>query len=534
MKAFIGIDIGGTKCAVTLARVDEGIHIIDKERFPSNAGSGKDQMLLRIMEGTDTLLKRNALQNSDIEAIGVSCGGPLDSKTGRIMSPPNLPGWDDVPITDILSKRFCVPCFLQNDANACALVEWKIGAGRGTENMIFLTMGTGMGAGIISGGKLLTGANDLAGEVGHMRLTEEGPEGYGKTGSFEGWCSGGGIEKFINAWTENAVKSGKTPAWVSDGHKAIDARILNEYACSGDKDALHLFDLVGEKLGNALSILADILNPEKIVIGSVFQRAESFIRPAMEKSLEKEALPLVRQKLSVLPAETRESLGDYAAIMTALYALGIDPMKKTTETDARVISHLDKLIAKYPHLACVRASLLSAYLCIRDSYQAGGKLLVCGNGGSCADSEHIVGELMKGFYLKRRVTSDENSILSHLQGALSAIALTGHSALSTAFSNDEDADYVYAQQTFGYGRKGDVLIGISTSGNAKNVKYAMLTAKEIGMKTIALTGGTGGALKNIADISIIVPGACPADVQENHLPVYHTLCAMLEASFFAS
>lgn len=532
MKALIGIDIGGTKCAVSLAHVDRGIHILDKYKFPSCAHEGKDRMLLRIMEGVQEILHRNALESADLEAIGVSCGGPLDSKAGRVMSPPNLPGWDNVPLTDLLKERFSVPCFLQNDANACALVEWKLGAGRGSNDLIFLTMGTGMGAGIVSGGRLLTGASDLAGEVGHIRLSEQGPEGYGKAGSFEGWCSGGGIEKFVNAWTKETVSCGKTPEWTKDGYETIDARILNEYAQAGNADALQLFGIIGEKLGSALSILVDAFNPEKIVIGSVFARAEKFIRPEMEKALKKEALPLAAKKLAVLPAETKESLGDYAAIMTALYALGIDPMKETGETDEKVLCHLEKLVNKYAHLACARESVLSSYLLIRDAYLAGGKVLVCGNGGSCADSEHIVGELMKGFYLKRRVTDNTESILSHLQGALPAIALTGHTALSTAFANDEDAAYIYAQQTFGYGRKGDVLIGISTSGNAENVKNAMLTAREIGMKTIALTGGTGGALTEIADISVIVPGTCPADVQENHLPVYHALCAMLEAKFF--
>ena len=532
MKALIGIDIGGTKCAVSLARVNKGLEILDKYKFPSNANEGKDSMLTRIIDSVDTVLNRNALSSSDIEAIGISCGGPLDSKTGRIMSPPNLPGWDDVPLTDILKSRFHIPCFLQNDANACALVEWKLGAGRGANDMIFLTMGTGMGAGIISGGRLLTGASDLAGEVGHIRLTESGPEGYQKAGSFEGWCSGGGIERYINEWTGQAISSNKPPRWALDGCAAFDAKMLNAYAQANDMDALSLFENIGEKLGYALSILTDILNPEKIVIGSIFQRAEDFIRPAMEKALKQEALPLACQKVSVVPAQTKELLGDYAAIMTALYALDIDPMTETDETNPRVLKRLDKLISKYPHLSCVRTSLMDAYIALRDSYSKGGKLLVCGNGGSCADSEHIVGELMKGFYLKRRVTEDKESILSHLQGALPAIALTGHNALSTAFMNDEDAAFVYAQQTYGYGRKGDVLIAISTSGNAVNVQNAVLTAKEIGMKTIAFTGGSGGALKNMADISIIVPGDCPADVQENHLPVYHALCAMLEARFF--
>ncbi|MBQ3079679.1 MAG: SIS domain-containing protein [Clostridia bacterium] len=198
-----------------------------------------------------------------------------------------------------------------------------------------------------------------------------------------------------------------------------------------------------------------------------------------------------------------------------------------------VQDHYDALYMKYPRLQDTKDDLMNAYIALRDSFKSGGKLLVCGNGGSCADAEHIVGELMKGFYLKRRVSGKtESSPINCLQGALPAIALTGHSALSTAFANDEDPAYVYAQQTFGYGRKGDVLIGISTSGNAKNVCLAAETAKEIGMTVIALTGGTGGKLSRISDIAIIAPGSCPADVQECHLPIYHALCAMLEAKFF--
>ncbi|MBQ1258263.1 MAG: SIS domain-containing protein [Clostridia bacterium] len=219
--------------------------------------------------------------------------------------------------------------------------------------------------------------------------------------------------------------------------------------------------------------------------------------------------------------------------MTALYALNIDPLRETGETRERVLTHLDKMSAKHPHLSCVKDSLLEAYIAIRDAFENGGKLLICGNGGSCADAEHIVGELMKGFYLKRPIKSaKEGSVLKKLQGALPAIALTGHAALSTAFNNDEDPAYTYAQQTYGYGRKGDVLIGISTSGNAKNVSNAVLCAKEIGMTAIALTGGTGGRLKELCDVSVIAPGNCPADVQECHLPIYHTLCAMLESAFF--
>ena len=250
------------------------------------------------------------------------------------------------------------------------------------------------------------------------------------------------------------------------------------------------------------------------------------MRGAMEEELKKECITFSLAAVEVVPAETGENLGDYAAIMTALYALGIDPMYAATETNPAVLAHYEKLFSKYPHLECVRDSLMQAYIVLRDAYERGGKLLLCGNGGSCADCEHIVGELMKGFYLKR--PSSENK----LQGALSAITLTGHSALTTAFNNDVDPMLVYAQQVMGYGAPGDVLIGISTSGNAQNVANAVETARRRGLKTIGLTGGSGGRLKELCDIAIVAPGSCPADVQECHLPIYHALCAMLEAHFF--
>lgn len=532
MKYFIGVDIGGTKCSVSLANADKGIRILNLIRFPSNAELGAESMISRIMEALDKLIADSSLSKDDITAIGISCGGPLDSASGRVLSPPNLPGWDDIHLTDLLEKRFGIPAYLQNDANACALAEWKLGAGRGTKDMVFLTMGTGMGAGILSNGRLITGTCDLAGEVGHIRLTDEGPEGYGKNGSFEGWCSGSGIERFIKEWTRRRIAAKNPPAWVKDGRTDIDAKLLNEYAGKSDEDALALFNLIGDRLGRALAIILDMLNPEVIVIGSVFQRAEAWIRPAMEKALKEEALPLSLSHLKVLPAQMGDNIGDYAAIMAAVYALDIDPMQEVGEEDERVLAHLTRLSARYPHLAHLSEDIVKAYTAIRNAYAGGNKLLVCGNGGSCADCEHIVGELMKGFYLKRPVSNDPASVLSHLQGALPAIALTGHPALSTAFANDEDAAYLYAQQTLGYGKKGDVLLAISTSGNALNVINAVMTAKELGLVTIALTGGNGGRLASMADYSIIAPGNCPADVQENHLPVYHTICAMLEAKFF--
>ncbi len=191
---------------------------------------------------------------------------------------------------------------------------------------------------------------------------------------------------------------------------------------------------------------------------------------------------------------------------------------------------------RYPALECVRQDVNDAFEILKSSYENGGKPLVCGNGGSASDSEHIVGELMKGFYRQRPLPEAEKEaigeISAYLQGALPAIALTGHPALATAFLNDVKPDMIFAQQVYGYGREGDVLIAISTSGNSANVLHAVTVAKAKGLQVIGLTGRDGGRLKEVCDVCVTVPARVTAEVQEYHLPVYHTLCAMLEEHFF--
>lgn len=210
-----------------------------------------------------------------------------------------------------------------------------------------------------------------------------------------------------------------------------------------------------------------------------------------------------------------------------------------------VNGQLELLIERYPVLESVKTEIDRAYRVLEECYARGGKLLVAGNGGSCADSEHIVGELMKGFCKRRPVTEEfagalekvdkklGNELAGKLQQGLAAIALTGHPGLSTAFLNDVDGSLIYAQQVFGYGKAGDVFLGISTSGNAKNILYAAVTAKAKGMPVIGLTGKDGGELGKAADVAIIVPETETYRIQELHLPVYHTLCLMLEERFFA-
>lgn len=547
MKPYwIGLDIGGTKCAVLLAKLDAGIHILDKIRFATCSERGFSYTYKRLLQAIEDITARNQLDFSQVEALGISCGGPLDSRRGIVLCPPNLPGWVNIPICDMLCKKFGIPAYLNNDANACALVEWKLGAGRGTENMIFLTMGTGMGAGVIAEGRLIRGFTDMGGEVGHLRLTEDGPIGFGKAGSFEGHTSGGGIRYQAQELTRQLLAQNLTPAWIADGYdiSQIDAKVMAQYARMGNSDAKRFFDQIGSMLGRGLALLTDAFNPERIVIGSIFVRCEDLLRPAMEEALRQEAIPLALKGMSVVPAQTGEMLGDFASIMTALYARNVDPMTEIGETDPCVLKHFHRLFERYPSLEPFRGQVMEAYLLLRNCYEHGGKVLIAGNGGSCADGEHIVGELMKGFLLKRPLLTEQQEAIHQytreflpnaqefLQQGLPAIALTGHTALSTAVANDLHPHLAAAQQIIGYGKPQDVFIGISTSGNAQNVLLAAGTAKAQGLTVIGLTGRTGGRLKNLCDCVLAAPADTPADVQELHLPIYHTLCAMLEAHFF--
>ena len=215
-------------------------------------------------------------------------------------------------------------------------------------------------------------------------------------------------------------------------------------------------------------------------------------------------------------------------------------------TENNINKHIDILIDRYPTLIVCRETIQLAYQHLKDAYSHGRKLLVCGNGGSASDSEHIVGELMKEFKLKREVYKNQAEAMNqidpelgdilarHLQGALPAIALTGHSSLTTAFMNDSNPELIFAQQVNGYGKPGDIFLGISTSGNSRNVLFAAVVAKAKGLKVIGLTGQKPCKLAQLADVCIQVPEVDTYKIQELHLPVYHCLCMMLEEHFFGT
>ena len=301
---YIGIDIGGTKCAV-IAGTGK-MEILEKVSFATETGRGPKYAIGKLLESAEEIASK--LGREGLVSAGISCGGPLDSRKGLIQSPPNLPGWDNINIVKLFTDLLNVPVFLQNDANACALAEWKFGAGKGSDNMIFLTFGTGMGAGIITDGRLYPGTNDLAGEVGHVRLEDDGPEAYGKKGSFESFCSGTGIALIAREKVSAMMNGGQEVPFcrsIEDAGK-LTAKDVADAAFRGDKTAIGIFEDSGRKLGKGLAILIDILNPQLIVIGSIYVRCRQFLEPACMEIIAREALGPSRAVCRVVPAALGE------------------------------------------------------------------------------------------------------------------------------------------------------------------------------------------------------------------------------------
>jgi glucokinase len=316
---LVGVDVGGTKTAVVVGRANgNSLQILDRAVFPTEPLTRHWSDVLRDITGA-----ARRLAADPIEAVGVSCGGPLDSRGGIVQSPPNLPGWDDVPIIRQLSEGLGCAAYLQNDANACALAEWRYGAGRGTRNMVFLTFGTGMGAGLIIDGRLYEGTNDLAGEVGHVRMAEDGPEQYGKTGAFEAFASGSGIAKLARAAAEKRFRTGERVAFCASPAEldSISARDVGEAAEAGDALAVEILATSGHYLGRGLAMIIDIINPQRIVIGSIFARCRRFLQPAMDREIAREALPAAARVCGIVPAELGEKIGDYACLSVAVEGL---------------------------------------------------------------------------------------------------------------------------------------------------------------------------------------------------------------------
>jgi len=317
-KLLVGIDVGGTKTAVVLSR--EPPEVLARAEFATRPAKGPQLALSQMKKSIHDLLPAQGLESTDILRLGVSCGGPLDRVRGIIQSPPNLPTWEDVPLKSVLEEEFKVECLVENDANAGAVAEHRFGAGQGCQHLVFLTMGTGLGAGIITDGRLYRGADDLAGEIGHVRLTRSGPVGHNKAGSAEGWASGGGIAQLAAQSVAAAQKKGKRTLLAEHvrSGRPITAREVGTAAQKGDAVALEIVRSTGERLGEVLAILVDILNPERIVVGGLAMRLGDLLLDPARRVMKREALEPAARVCQVLPAALGESIGDIAALSVAM------------------------------------------------------------------------------------------------------------------------------------------------------------------------------------------------------------------------
>ncbi len=317
---LLGIDIGGTKCGVTLARFDnEQITFLDKISFPTN--KPPQEILDTLINEARQMLVRNNTTADEVTAAGINCGGPLDSKRGVILCPPNLPGWVNIPAVEIFERALGIKCYLQNDAKAGAIAEFYFGAGRGFDNIMFLTFGTGMGCGMILNGQLYCGTNDMGGEVGHIRLDKNGPVGFGKAGSFEGFCSGGGIAQLAKSKITERWQVGQTVSFCQNQEQfdTMSAQVVAQAAKEGDALAKEIFAICGTYLGSALSLFIDILNPQRIILGTIYEKAQELLEPYIMEVVHRETIPFSRDVVKIVPCGLGGQINDYEAVSIALY-----------------------------------------------------------------------------------------------------------------------------------------------------------------------------------------------------------------------
>lgn len=301
VSLILGLDVGGTKTAVVLG-TSRG-EILRRESFLTRTERGFEATFEELVRTAETV-RREA--PAEVAAISVAIGGPLDVKRGILYSPPNLPGWDAIPLKDLLAARLGLPVYVEHDGNAGTLAEFYFGAGRGCRNLIFLTMGTGLGGGLILDGRLYRGTTDLAGEVGHWRIARTGPEAYGKRGSWEGYCAGPGMAKLAARMFPERWGTGVT------------AEDLTRLAHAGDREALKVVRKVGRYLGKGLALLVDALNPELILLGSMALRLGDLVLEPARAVLRREALPAAVAACRIATPELGERLGDVAALCAAI------------------------------------------------------------------------------------------------------------------------------------------------------------------------------------------------------------------------
>ena len=316
-KHVVGIDIGGTKLATVVA--DRTGHILGKVRKPTFAEKGPEYAIRLLFDMVREVVNLAGLEQASISAIGVSCGGPLDTKTGIVYSPPNLPGWDALPLKAKLESEFQVPVTIENDANASALAEFRFGGGRGYNAVLYMTMSTGIGGGIVIDGQVYHGANDSAGEVGHQILLPNGPRcGCGKQGCLEALCSGPAIARRAQAAIQNQLEGEKASTallTLTDGRiEDVKSEHVLAAARTGDALALELVQETAYYMGWGIGNLVNILNPDIVLLGTIAVAAGDLLLDPIRETVLKFAMTRPAEAVNIAPAQLGDALGDLAAV----------------------------------------------------------------------------------------------------------------------------------------------------------------------------------------------------------------------------
>ncbi len=504
-ETIIGFDVGGSKIAVVEG--DDNATLYRRIVLPPEAlyPARFERTFAAMCAAAETLRVQAQAGGRTVSAISVSIGGPLDIERGIIKSPPNLPGWDNLPLKDMLSERLNLPVYVEHDGNAGALAETLFGAGVGKRNVVFLTLGTGLGAGIILDGRIYRGSTDTAGEVGFIHITDDGPVAYGKAGTWESVCSGAGMVKLAPL---------RYPGrWAAD----VTARDLIADVLGGVTEAQALVHEMGEWLGKGAALLVNTLNPELIIVGTLGSvLGDMLLAPARVKMAE-EALPISAAACQIVPSTLGDSLGSISALIAAIDA------RRTSPTPAPAAAKTDCFGGLRAGLE-VRQRVLDTLLptiqesgeVIIKALQAGHKLLVFGNGGSAAEAQHFVGELVGRYKAER--------------DPLPAITLSADTSVITCIGNDYGYDEVFARQVRALAQPGDVAVGLTTSGRSPNVLRAFEVARERGAITIALTGQNGVQGVEV-DYPVAIPSAVTRNIQEEHLAIIHTWCDAIDEAF---
>ncbi len=298
-NTYLGLDIGGTKSAAIIG--DSSGKLLDRTEWPSNAKLGQKHMMDGIIANAMDMLGKYP----KISSVGVSIGGPLDAKNGIIQSPPNLSGWDNIPLKRILEDRFSLPAHVDHDAGACALAEYYWGAAKNLHSVAYLTCGTGFGIGLVIDGGIYYGAHGHNCEIGHARFADDGPVAFGKAGSFESFCAGGALGR-IAAWKFPSV-------WP----KAPTSEEIGKLAENGNKEALQVIDINATAVGRACALIADMLYPDMIILGSLANHLGKNWIDKVKKVFHDEVLPDASRTCKISPSVLGKKLQDYSAIAVA-------------------------------------------------------------------------------------------------------------------------------------------------------------------------------------------------------------------------